>query len=165
MERQPHPDAIKAQAKTVYQAHGAKRAAELTHVAIRTVRYWARREGWRQPATATGKPPDLRVATVADANPAQPKGSVAGFAGYQPARLLERVTAELWAQLDTLAKLREAGRARDSRETAVVVGILIQRAAELAKQAGMDRGQLDPAVALARLDALMDSIEQGAAGA
>jgi hypothetical protein len=161
MNRQQHPDDAKAQARQLYQAHGSRRAAEVTGLPRRTINAWAKAEGWQR-RLATGQRPDQHVAAVAARQPVPAKGAPVG--SWQPRLALDRLAGELWAQLDTLAELRAAGKAREARDTAVVVGILVQRAAELAKLTGADRG-LDPAASVQRIHGLLDSIERRRAGA
>jgi hypothetical protein len=52
--RQPWPDDLKAQARALYLADGAKLASEVTQIPVRTVRQWAKDGNWRQQAPATG---------------------------------------------------------------------------------------------------------------
>jgi hypothetical protein len=161
VNRQPHPDLTKSRARTIYEAHGSRQAAEVLGISRRTVNAWAKAEGWQR-RLATRQPSDQHVAPVAGSRPAPGKGAPVG--SWQPRLVLDRLAAELWAQLDTLAELRAAGKAADARWTATVVGILVQRAAELAKLTGADRG-LDPAASVARIHSLLDSIERRRAGA
>jgi hypothetical protein len=162
VNRQAHDRGLKAQARQVYEAHGAARASEVTGVAARTIRRWAAAERWPR-QMATRQRPDLRVAPVApvgDAGEATSK-SASGHGGWQPWLLLERLAGELWAELDELASLRARGKARDARDVAVVVGILVQRGAELAKVTGHEHGgHPDPAAAVQRIRSILDAIEQ-----
>jgi hypothetical protein len=162
MNRQPHPDDARAQARQVYEQHGSARAAELAGVPRRTVNQWAKAGNWQRP----GKRPHLRVAPNANARRGQAKAGatpLAAHAGWQPHRLLQRLTVELWAQLDALAAAREAGKARDARDLAVVVGVLTDKALVLAKQTGSQGGQ-DAATSVARIRELVDGITTRAAG-
>jgi hypothetical protein len=162
MNRQPHDAGLKAQAKQVYEAHGSARAAEATDTPRRTINQWAKAGGWQPP----GKRHHLRVAPDADARSGQVKAvatPLAAHAGWQPHRLLQRLTVELWAQLDALAAAREAGKARDARDLAVVVGVLTDKALVLAKQTGSQGGQ-DAATSVARIRELVDGITARAAG-
>jgi hypothetical protein len=164
--RQPWDDELKAQAKALYAADGATLASAATGIPSRTIRRWAMAEQWPQPGD--GHRPDLHVAGAAPV-PSAPEvpanGAVGHGRGWQPRLLLERLCAELWAELDTLAALRERGKAREARDTAVVVGILVDKAAGLAKQTGASGGQLDQAATLARLRELAQAWrERKAAG-
>jgi hypothetical protein len=162
MNRQQHPDDAKAHARQVYEAHGSRRAAEATGISRRTLNAWAKAGNWQPP----GKCPHLRVAPDANARSGQAKAvatPLAAHAGWQPHRLLQRLTVELWAQLDALAAAREAGKARDARDLAVVVGVLTDKALVLAKQTGSQGGQ-DAATSVARIRELVDGITARVAG-
>jgi len=65
VNRQPWDDDIRAQARALFIADGARLAAEVTGVPVRTVREWARVGNWRQQLPATGQDPDQGVAGVA----------------------------------------------------------------------------------------------------
>ena len=153
MNRQQHPDGLKAKARIVYEAKGSRAAAEQTGCSRRTVNAWAKAGNWQPPGNRSHQ----GVAPVPRADGAVAK---AVGAGWQPRLLLSRLTAEVWIQLDTLAELRAAGKARDARETAVTLGILVDKAAALAKQTGADRMHPDPATSVARIHELLDGIEQ-----
>src|SRR5215217_4185250 len=110
MNHQQHPDGLKRQARQVYEAHGAKRAAEVTHVPLRTVRYWARRDGWRQPATATRQPRELHVAPVAPLPPPTAATAKRPVPVGNPASLQHDLLVEVAACLAQLGKDRAAGK-------------------------------------------------------
>jgi hypothetical protein len=80
---------------------------------------------------------------------------------WNPRRILDRMTWELWEELDRLALLREHGKPRDAQPVAIIVGILTQRCLELAKAAGVDTssGHLPPEQARERLGQLLDAIQ------
>jgi hypothetical protein len=166
MPRQPHDPGARAQAKQLYLAHGSARAAELTGIPQRTIRRWARSGHWRpQPAT-DHQAPDQGVAGVAASGGQAlqpPKGAVAAF-GWQPHAVLERLTGELWAELDDLARWRAAGRPREARDTAVVCGILADKCQDLAKQIGASDDQGADA-SVASITAVLDAIERRVDGA
>jgi hypothetical protein len=159
VNRQAHPDGAKRQARQVYQQHGAHQAAVVTGIPARTIRRWARLEQWpRTPATS--QQPDQRLRLVsADAQPAPVKTASPG----RP-RLAMRLREELWAQLDQLRAYREGRRARDARDTAIVVGILTDKLLLLERPGDGSGGLVDPATAVARIGELIDVAEQRAAG-
>jgi hypothetical protein len=162
MNRRQHPDDAKARARRLYEAHGSARAAEATGTPRRTINQWAKAGNWQPP----GNRVHLAVAPVPDARRGQGKAvatPLAAHAGWQPHRLLQRLTVELWAQLDALAAAREAHKARDARDLAVVVGVLTDKALVLAKQTGSQGGQ-DAATSVARLRELVDGITARVAG-
>lgn len=163
MNRQPHPDGAKAQARTIFEAHGSRKAAQVIGISRRTVNAWAKAEGWQRPqATRQGR--DQRFHPVSPS--AQARGGPAKRVGpgWQPRRVLDRLAWELWAELDTLAAAREAGKPREVREAAVVVGILVDKCSDLAKQTGADRygGHPSPEEVRDRLHELADAWRQRA---
>jgi hypothetical protein len=169
MNRRPHDPDAKAQARSLYAADGAQLASDVTGIPTRTIRRWAMAEQWPQPGD--GHHPDLHAAGAAPVSGApEPlakgeSGQPATARGWQPRLLLERLTVELWAELDALAGLRAQGKTHAARDTAVVVGILTDKAGELAKQAGASGGQLDQAATLSRLRELAQAWrERKAAG-
>jgi hypothetical protein len=156
VNRQAHDAGTVAKARVVYEARGSRAASEQTGIPRRSINAMAKRHRWQHPGVPE-QPRHQRVAPVAGAD-----GGVAKAvrAGWQPRLLLSRLTAEVWIQLDTLAELRAAGKARDARETAVTLGILVDKAVALAKQTGADRMHPDPATSVARIHELLDGIEQ-----
>jgi hypothetical protein len=74
--------------------------------------------------------------------------------------VLSRLAAELWEVLDDLAVARQAGKARDARDLGVLVGILVDKATELAKANGYDGGRPNPTEAAAHIHAMLDGIEE-----
>lgn len=122
-------------------------------------------EQWPRPGD--GHRPELRLAPhAADAPASEPDGNSAPAAitprGWQPRLLLERLSAELWAELDTLEALRDHGKARDARDVAIVVGILCDKAAALAKQTGVASSRPDPAEARDRMRQIAATLRQRA---
>jgi hypothetical protein len=158
VNRQAHPDALKRQARQVYAQHGAHQAAAVTGIPARTIRRWARLEQWpRKPATS--QQPDQRLRVVdARVQPAPVKTPAPG----RP-RLAMRLREELWAQLDQLRAYREGRRPRDAKDTAVVVGILLDKLLIL-ERPGEGAGPVSAEVAIARIGELIDVAEQRAAG-
>ena len=162
MNRQPHDAGLKAQAKQVYLQHGSRRAAEVTGISRRTVNSWALQDGWQRPQ-ATKQPRNQRFRVVppvgqAGRDPAKRVGP-----GWQPQRVLDRLAWELWAELDTLAGYREARKAREARDSAVQIGILVDKSMALAKQAGLEHGgQPDPETATVRLHEMLDALQERA---
>lgn len=162
--RQQHPDGTRAQARTVYEQHGPQRASAVTGVPTRTLRRWAEADGWKRPRQpASGHLAHQDVAGVAPSvsvRAAPAKGGSGHGPGHarmwNPRRVLDRLSWELWAELDRLATMREHGKPRDAQPVAVIVGILTQRCLELAKAAGVDAssGHLPPELARERLGEL-----------
>jgi hypothetical protein len=150
MNRQPHPDGAKAQARQVYLQHGSRKAAEATGISRRTINAWARADGWQQ----AGQRSHLRVAPVPSARQPAPKGQVASLGyGYTRRVLLRQLADEARECLMALAKDREAGKSGAARNWAWCVGILLERAELLAKAAGPDQAgdRPDAAEAVARI--------------
>jgi hypothetical protein len=148
VNRQRHPDGAKAQARTIFEAHGSRRAAEVTGLPRRTINAWAAAEDWQRP----GQPRHLRVAPSAEARPAAGKTGVP--AGYSLARrvLLRRLGDTASLALDQVEAHLRAGHTVKARDAMVVAGIAVQRAEELAKAAGPAAGgQPDPAELVGRL--------------
>jgi hypothetical protein len=146
MNRQPHPDGAKAQARQVYEAHGSRKASEVTGLPRRTVNAWAKAEGWQR----RGQRPDLRVAPVAETR--QPAGKRSVPAGYSLARrvLLRRLGDTAGLALDQVeAELRQ-GHTSKARDCAIICGIALDKAELLAKAAGAGVGGDMPTVEEAR---------------
>jgi hypothetical protein len=158
VERQQHPDALKARARAVFERHGSRQAADQLGIPRRTVNHWARVEGWQR-RLATAQPADQRFHPVA--------ASAAGEAAKQPPagrpRLAMRVRAELWALLDAVQAAREARRPRDAKDYAITAAIFLDKLL-LLEQRDPGSGQLDPAMAVPRLMELVDVITERAAG-
>jgi hypothetical protein len=167
VNRQPHPDGAKAQARTIFEAHGSRKAAEVTGISRRTVNAWVKAEGWQR-RLATGQAPNQRlhvVAPVADAEQAPNKRPVATGYTYQRRLLLRQLGDEAGACLTALAKDREAGKSGAARNWAWCVGILLERAELLAKAAGPDQGgHLDPAASIARMREMAADLRARAQG-
>jgi hypothetical protein len=160
VNRRPHDPGAKAQARQLYEQHGARRAAELSGVPRRTIAAWAKGEAWQR-RLATAQPPDQHVAPVADTRSAVAKRPVAIGYGSQRRTLLRQLAEEAGACLRQLAAEREAGRSGAARNWAWCVGILLERAELLAKQTGPDQGgHPDAAGSVARIHELLDGIEQ-----
>jgi hypothetical protein len=77
---------------------------------------------------------------------------------WNPHRVLGRILVELGAELDDLAAARAEGKRREARDTAVVVGILVDKAQALAERAGADR-PTDPADAAEHIRQVLDVIQ------
>jgi hypothetical protein len=162
VNRRPHPDGARAQARQLYQQRGPAEASRITGIPPRTLRRWASSGHWRPLSATTQQPPDQHDAGVAASGgqPLQPgKSGAATLGGWQPHAVLGRLTAELWAELDDLARWRAAGRPRESRDTAVTAAILLDKCQALAKQLGHDGGQ-NPDASIAGITAVLDAIEQ-----
>ena len=169
MNRQPHPDGAKAQARTIFEAHGSRKASEVTGISRRTINVWARAEGWQR-RQATRQHPDQRlhlVAAVPGVDGGGGKRPAAFGYGYQRRTLLGQLADEAGACLDALGKDREAGKSGAARNWAWCVGILLERAELLAKAAGPDQasGHPEPEAAVARIrELLAGSQDRRAAG-
>jgi hypothetical protein len=160
--REPWPEELKHQARTLYERDGIQLAAEVTQIPSRTLRYWARAEQWQHPGSDGngGNRPDLHVAPGAHAP--QPvssggkpvKGQVVAL-GYGFARrdLLRQLADEAAGCLTAMAEDRERGRSAAVRNWAWAVGVLLERAELLAKAAGPGHADdhPDPAEAVGRL--------------
>jgi hypothetical protein len=139
MNGQQHDPGLKAQARALYSTDGAKLASDVTQVPIRTVRHWARTEGWQAP-TATRQAHHLRVAP--DAGTRQPAGKTRvatslGY-GYQRRALLRRLGELATLALDQVETELQAGHTVKARDGMVVCGIALDKAEQLAKAAGPD---------------------------
>jgi hypothetical protein len=161
MRHQQHPDGLKAKARTIFEAHGSRRASEQTGIPRRTVNAWARAEGWQR-RLATGQRPDLRVApdaplpTGAAVTPKRPASS------GNPAGLQHDLLVEVAACLAQLGKDRVAGKSGAVRNWAWAIGVLIDKATgPLAKGgAGWDRpAPLSPEESVARIRTWLDVAE------
>jgi hypothetical protein len=147
MNRQQHSDGAKAQARTIFEAHGSRKAAEVTGISRRTINAWARAGGWQR----RGQRPDLRVAPVPDARQVSSKGREVP-AGYGLARrvLLRRLGDTAGLALDQVRRELGQGRTGKARDCAIVCGILLDKAEVLAKAVGSDVGGTTPTVGEAR---------------
>jgi hypothetical protein len=164
MNYQPHDAARKAQARTIYEAKGSRAAADQTGLPRRTVNAWAKQDGWQRPLAAK-QPGNQRFRVVASVGQAGGDQAKRVGPGWQPQRVLDRLAWELWAELDTLAGYREARKPREARDSAVQVGILVDKAMALAKQAGLEHGgQHDPETAVGRLHEMLDALQERATG-
>jgi hypothetical protein len=153
MNGQQHDPGLKAQARTLYSTDGAKLASDVTHIPIRTVRHWARTEGWQAP-TATRQPHHLHVApSVETRQPAGKTRVVAIGYGYQRRALLRRLGELATLALDQVETELRAGHTVKARDGMVVCGIALDKAEQLAKAAGPDLAgdRSDAAEALGRL--------------
>jgi hypothetical protein len=153
MNRQQHPDGAKAQARQVYEHHGAARASSVTGVSARTIRRWAAEERWPR-QMATPQPRGLHVAPVAGTR--QPVGKTRVVAigyGYQRRALLRRLGELATIALDQVETELRAGHTVKARDGMVVCGIALDKAEQLAKAAGPDLAgdRPDAAEAVARL--------------
>jgi hypothetical protein len=140
------------QAKTLYAQRGAAYAAEQTGVPERTIRRWALAEGWPQRmAVVTGQDGE----TTSPASQAVILGwqtrrrHMADQLGHVGAQLLEAIQREL-AERNRL-NLRDAG---------ILLGIMLDKAELLAAATGASgRGDLTPEQSMARLETLLDVLE------
>jgi hypothetical protein len=78
---------------------------------------------------------------------------------WNPARVLDRIAGELDAELEDLAAARAAGKRREARDVAVVVGILVDKAQALADRFPDHGGHLDAEASVERIRQLLDVIE------
>jgi hypothetical protein len=163
VNRQPHSDGAKAQARTIFEAHGSRKASEVTGISRRSINAWAKAEGWQR-RLATGQGRDQRFHPVSPSGQARDGPAKKAGPGWQPRRVLDRLAWELWVELDTLAAAREAGKSREVRDAAVAVGILVDKCSDLAKQTGADRdgGHPSPEEARDRLRELASAWRQRA---
>lgn len=151
MNRQPHPDDARAQAKALYEADGPKLASDVTRIPKRTINAWAKAEGWQR---ATGQPPDLHVAGEAETRQPTGKSRVVAIGyGYQRRALLRRLAGLAGLALDQVETELAAGHTVKARDGMVVCGIALDKAEQLAKAAGPDLAgdRPDTAEAVARL--------------
>jgi hypothetical protein len=148
MNRQPHPDDAKAQAKALFVADGATLAASVTGISARTIRRWAVAEQW--PRKGDGHRPHLRVAPSVETR--QPVGKSSVPAGYSLARrvLLRRLGDTAGLALDQVEKELGQGHTSKARDCAIICGIALDKAEQLAKAAGTGVGGDMPTVDEAR---------------
>jgi hypothetical protein len=143
------------QAKTLYAQRGAAYAAEQTGIPERTIRRWALTEGWQHRMTVV-------AAQDARTNAAASQAAILGWQtrrrhmadqlGHVGAQLLEAIQREL-AERKRL-NLRDAG---------ILLGIMLDKAELLAAQTGATGyGELSPEQSLARIDTLLDVLEDRA---
>jgi hypothetical protein len=162
VNRQPHDPGAMAQARQLYLQRGPAEASRLTGVPPRTLRRWAERGHWRPRNQESGHSPELGVAPVAPRSAGTSghaaKETVAARPLWNPHRVLGRILVELGAELDDLAAARAEGKRREARDTAVVVGILVDKAQALAERAGADR-PTDPADAAEHIRQVLDAIQ------
>lgn len=166
MNRQQHPDGAKAQARTIYQAHGSRRAAEVSGISRRTINAWAKAEGWQRHLAAQ-QPPHLHVAPVADT--AGPAGKRTVAAGWPMRRQqqLDRYAQLVDAALDKAEQAMEANKPYHAKAYAITAGVFTDKVEVLAKQVreqGTAGEPVDVAASVARLQQLVDAAE-GRAGA
>lgn len=148
MNRQPHPDGLKAKARTIYEAKGSRAAAEQTGISRRTVNAWAKAEGW-QPHVATRQAPDQRLHLVAPvADTARPAGKSSVPAGYGLARrvLLRRLGDTAGLALDQVEAELGQGHTSKARDCAIICGIALDKAEMLAKATAGEPGGTMPTV-------------------
>jgi hypothetical protein len=158
---------LRDQARALYVADGVRLAASVTGIPERTVRQWARSGNWRQDGAGGGQARDQQVAPVTPIGPlpdgpGKRPGSHRGH-GWQPRLLLSRLAGELWEVLGELGAARAAGKAREARELGVLLGILTDKCAQLAKDLGHDGGRSDPEVAVARIREMVAVLSERAA--
>jgi hypothetical protein len=162
-DRRPHDPGAVAQARQLYQQRGAAQASRVTGIPERTIRRWAERGHWRPRDQEPSHGADQGVAGVAP-----PAAGASGHAAkepmavrplWNPHRVLGRVLAELDAELDDLAAARAQGKRREARDTAVTIGILIDKADRLAERMGADR-PTDPEDAAEHIRQMLDAIQE-----
>jgi hypothetical protein len=143
------------QAKTLYAQRGAAYAAEQTGIPERTIRRWALAEGWQHRMTVV-------AAQDARTNGAASQAAILGWQtrrrhmadqlGHVGAQLLEAIQRDL-AERKRL-NLRDAG---------ILLGIMLDKAELLAaKGRATGYGELSPEQSLARIDTLLDVLEDRA---
>lgn len=128
-----HDPAIKAKARTVFEAKGAKAAAALTGVPAGTIYAWASREHWTRgpttPATVAEHQPRSAAVTLSWATRKRREADKAGRAAALARELIEQ-------------KLTD-GADLAPRDLVICYGILIDKALKLGEDAA-SHGQVWP---------------------
>ena len=151
-----HDQHTRQQAKALYQQHGASYAADQLGIPERTIRRWALQEGWQQ-----------RMTVVAGQEAADRSGGrAAAIVGWETRR---RRAADQFGEtaMRALARLQAElakARPRGIQPLAMAAVMLAKQAEEMIPAGAAGHGDLDPEQSLARLDTLMDAIEERAAG-
>jgi hypothetical protein len=140
------------QARTLYRQHGAAYAAEQTGIPERTIRRWALAEGWPH-----------RISVVA-AQDGRTNGAAtqAGILGWQTRRRhMADQLGHVGAQLLEAIQRDLAERKRlNLRDAGILLGIMLDKAELLAAATGASgRGDLTPEQSMARLETLLDVLE------
>lgn len=152
-----HNPQAREQAKTLYSQRGAAYAAEQTGIPERTIRRWALAEGWPQRMTVVagqGGGTNSAASQVAVLGWQTRRRTMADQLGHVGAQLLEAIQRDL-ADRKRL-NLRDAG---------ILLGIMLDKAELLAAQTGaIGRGDVSGEQALARLNTMLDVLEDREVG-
>jgi hypothetical protein len=150
-----HDQQTREQAKTLYQQHGAAYTAEQLGVPERTIRRWALGEGWQQRMTVVAGRDGETTSAASQAvilGWQTRRRTMADQLGHVGVQLLEAIEREL-AQ----------GRRLNLRDAGILLGIMLDKAELLAAATGATGyGDASPEQSLARLDTLLDVLEDRA---
>ena len=148
MNRQPWDDDLKAQARALYLADGAKLASEVTGIPIRTVQRWAVAHDWgTSPDDATGQSSDQQLASLApdgaqDGQAAKSDGGVGHV--YGPPMLEAQRDLDLAREVyrTSAARFRERkAKASEVRDAGVALAVMMDKAGKLGLPGSKSTGE------------------------